>query len=86
MANVLTTQIIPIGNSRGVRIPKVWLEQLDLGPEVEMGLQADQIVIRPARRARDGWQAQFAALAGGSDDRLLDAEMPTTWDETEWEW
>ena len=64
MGSVLKTQIIPIGNSRGVRIPKVWLEQLDLGPDVEMALQADQIVIRPARRARAGWREQFRALAG----------------------
>ena len=86
MNNVLKTQIIPIGNSRGVRIPKVWLEQLGLGPEVEMAVQADQIVIRSAHQAREGWQAQFAALAGGADDGLLDAPTPTEWDETEWQW
>ena len=86
MTNTLKTQIIPIGNSRGVRIPKVWLDQLALGPEVEMGLQGDQIVIRPARRAREGWQARFAALASGSDDHLLDRPIPTEWDETDWEW
>ena len=86
MTNVLKTQIIPIGNSRGVRIPKVWLDQLDLGPEVEMALQADQIVIRPARQARDGWAAQFSALAASQDDQMLDAALPTEWDEADWEW
>lgn len=86
MGSVLKTQIIPIGNSRGVRIPKVWLEQLDLGPDVEMALQADQIVIRPARRARAGWREQFRALAGSGAEPRLEAPTPTAWDETEWEW
>ena len=86
MGNLLKTKIIQIGNSRGVRIPKVWLEQLDLGPEVEMAVQAGQIVIRPARRAREGWLEQFRSLAGGSDDRLLDEARPTAWDAAEWEW
>jgi len=84
--NVLKTQIIQIGNSRGVRIPKVWLDQLDLGPEVEMVVQADQIVIRPARRARQGWWQQFRALTREGEDRLLDEATPTRWDEDEWEW
>jgi antitoxin MazE len=86
MSNVLKTQIIQIGNSRGVRIPKVWLEQLDLGPEVEMAVQADQIVIRPARRPRAGWLEQFRALASSGDNGLLDEITPTQWDEAEWEW
>ena len=86
MSDVLKTQIIQIGNSRGVRIPKVWLEQLKLGSEVEMAMQADQIVIRPTHRAREGWAEQFRALASKSDTGLLDEITPTEWDEAEWEW
>jgi antitoxin MazE len=82
----LKTRIIRIGNSRGVCIPKAWLEQLRLRTEVEITLQADKIVIRAARNPRDGWEASFAALPAQTDEGLLDAATPTQWDREEWDW
>ncbi len=81
-------RIVRIGNSRGVRIPKQILEQTGLGDEVELDVQQDHIVIRPARRARADWVAQFRAMAEQGDDRLLDGDqaLASRWDETEWEW
>ena len=84
--NAITTQIVKIGNSRGVRIPKVLLDQLDLGPEVEIAVQGNQLVIRPASRPRDGWDEQFRAMAERGEDQLLDKPAPTAWDQTEWTW
>jgi antitoxin MazE len=86
MSTVLKTRIIKIGNSHGVRIPKVWLEQLDVTEEVEMAIESDQIVIRPARHRRDHWEVQFREMAAQQDDRLLDQPAPTRWDQDEWEW
>ncbi|MBI4772427.1 MAG: AbrB/MazE/SpoVT family DNA-binding domain-containing protein [Chloroflexi bacterium] len=86
MGTVLKARIVKIGNSRGIRIPKVWLDQLALGEEVEMAVQSDQIVIRPARRPRHNWEEQFRALAAQGDDRLLDEAIATRWDKEEWEW
>jgi antitoxin MazE len=86
MANAATTHLIRIGNSRGVRIPKVWLEQLDLGDEVEMAVEADQLVIRSARRPRQGWEEQFKTMHARGDDRPV-ADLPASaWDRQEWEW
>ncbi len=88
MPTVLKTRIVKIGNSQGIRIPKVFLEQTRLGDEVELELQADQIVIRPARRTREGWDTAFQTMAEQGDDQLLDRDMlpATTWDEDEWTW
>ena len=86
MTNVVKAKIIRIGNSQGVRLPKIWLDQLNLGPEVEMAMQSDKIVIRPALRPRQAWDEQFAAMAQAGDDRLLDAVVPTSFDKDEWEW
>jgi antitoxin MazE len=54
MSKVVKSHLVRIGNSRGVRIPKVWLDQLNLGEEVEMAVQADRLVIRSAHRPRQG--------------------------------
>lgn len=88
MSTVLKTRIVKIGNSQGIRIPKLFLEQTHLGEDVELEIQADHIVIRPAHHARQGWDAAFEAMAEASDDQLLDGDvlLPTAWDDDEWTW
>jgi antitoxin MazE len=83
----IRTHIIKIGNSQGIRIPKVLLDQSALVDEVELEVRAGQIVIRPVRATRAGWEEQFQAMHALADDHLLDEEFPATvWDEEEWEW
>ena len=88
MSSAVKARIVKIGNSQGVRIPKLLLDQADLGEEVELELQGEQIVIRSAHRARHDWSDQFKAMAARGDDKLLDDEalVSTAWDEDEWEW
>lgn len=84
----LRTRIVPIGNSRGIRIPKPVLEQSGIGEEVEIYVVDGQIVIRGASRPRQGWDESFREMAAEGDDRLLDegASSSTEWDQEEWEW
>lgn len=86
MDTSIKTQLIKIGNSRGVRIPKIWLDQLKFSDDVELVIQPTQLVIRPAHAPRAGWAEQFSAMAAHGDDALLDAHAPTTWEKDEWEW
>ena len=89
MSTVVKARIIRIGNSQGVRIPKVLLEQAGLPGEVELEAQENQLVIRPvATPPRQGWEEQFREMAARGDDKLLDAEMVSgsQWDESEWTW
>ena len=86
MSTVLKTHVVKIGNSHGIRIPKVWLSQLGLSGDVEMTLQHGRLVVRPAKRARTGWDAQFEAMAKHGDDTLVDEYTPTEWDNSAWAW
>jgi antitoxin MazE len=88
MAATIKTRIVKIGNSHGIRIPKLLLEQVGLEGEVELEAQVDQLIVRPVAPARRGWDEQFQAMAAHGDDRLLDGDipLPTAWDEREWEW
>ena len=81
----MRSRIVRIGNSQGVRLPKVLIEQAGLDEEVELRVEAGQIVIAAARTTRAGWAeaAQRAHAAG--DDRLEDT-VATRFDDTEWKW
>lgn len=84
--NTIRTQMIKIGNSRGIRIPKTLIDQVKLGNEVEIAVQRGQLVIRPVSRPRSGWDAQFRAMAEQGDDQMLDKPVPTKWDRSDWVW
>jgi len=84
----MKANIIRIGNSQGIRIPKVLLEQTQLSGEVELEVRHRAIVIRPASQPRRGWAEQFRAMAAHGDDRLVDPDTPghASWDWDEWQW
>ena len=84
--NSYTTRLIRVGNSRGVRIPKLMIDQAGLGEEVEISVRREGLMIGPVHGRRAGWDAQFAAMAAQGDDQLLDTHQSTEWDDTEWTW
>jgi len=87
MASVIRTRLVRIGNSQGVRIPKVVLEQLKLTDTIELEIQDDQLIVRPSKAVRANWAAQFQHMADQGDDQLFDtAPIRTQWEETEWHW
>ena len=64
----------------------IWVKELELGEEVEMAVEADRLVVRSARRPREGWDEAFREMADRGDDRLLDGVVATRWDGDEWQW
>ena len=51
----MKTELVRIGNSRGVRIPKPFIEQCGLGETVELRVANDCLIISPgASHARAG--------------------------------
>jgi antitoxin MazE len=83
----LKTDLIRIGNSRGVRIPKPVIEQCGLGQRVELQVGNNRLVISPDQRRRQGWEGLFRA-AGPSvrDELLLETTEPSEFDREEWKW
>ena len=86
MAMTVRSKVVKIGNSRGIRIPRALLEQAGLSDEVEMMVEENKLIIRSARLSRQGWEAQFTAMAEHADDQLLDQAPSTQWDKDEWTW
>ena len=88
MSDVVKTRIIQIGDSCGIRIPQPLEDQFQVGDEVELTVESREVMIRPVRHPRHGWDEHFKTMAQCGDDHLLDVTVPslTQWDEDEWEW
>jgi len=82
----MRARIIQIGNSRGVRLPRVLLEQAHLTEEVQLEATPNQIVIRSAHSPRDGWEDAFRLMAARSDDVLEEEFIAHSFDKEDWEW
>jgi antitoxin MazE len=79
------TRIVRIGNSRGIRVPKLLLDQAALPDEVELRAEPGRIVVSAASRPRAGWAAK-ARTMHERDDRLLDDTTATRFDRADWRW
>ena len=83
----MRTELVRIGNSRGVRIPKPLIEQCGLGDTVELRVENDCLVISPERRPRQGWEEAFrSAGLAARDELLLENAEPNDFDRKEWRW
>jgi antitoxin MazE len=83
----MKVNLVPIGNSKGVRIPRSVIDQCGLGDEIEMLVRDGTIVLAPARGPRAGWDEAFETMAAAGDDALLLPEhLEHEWDEEAWAW
>ncbi len=82
----MKVDIIPIGNSRGIRIPKALLEQCGFSNSADVAIEDNHLVLRPSTSARKGWGKSFSAMTAHHDDTLLDSHRSTAFDESEWQW
>lgn len=82
----MKTRITRIGNSPGVRIPKVLLEESGLEGEVELRVTPEGILIEQAAVPRAGWDDDARMIRERAEDGLLDEPTPTRFDESEWIW
>jgi antitoxin MazE len=83
----MRTELVRIGNSRGIRIPKPIIEQCGLGETVEVRVENDCLIISPERRRRQGWNDAFRASgAAANDELMLETAQPNEFDGKEWRW
>jgi len=82
----MKSQIIQIGNSQGVRLPKILLEQSRISGEIDLELHPDGILIRNVQKPRSGWDAAFKSMAENDDSDLDSSPASTQFDKQEWQW
>ena len=79
-------QVVKIGNSRGIRIPKSVIDQLYIQDKLELEVHENEIVLKPVKgRVREGWRESFADMHGKGEDEQLVPELEDE-ESFDWEW
>ena len=63
--------VIPIGNSKGIRLPKTLLEKYHIKDTVELILEKGYIIIKPKSSPRKGWDKAFKKMHSNKEDKSL---------------
>ena len=82
----MVVSVIPIGNSKGIRIPKAILEQLNIKDKLDLEIEDKHLVLKPIiRKPREGWALELKEMGSNHDDVLI---LPDSGDPEgyEWEW
>ena len=82
----MRVELIRVGNSRGIRIPKPIIEQCGFVDAVELRVEHDHLVIAPARLPRDGWEEAFCTAGSSAHDELWVDTPASQFDRQEWRW
>lgn len=68
----MVINVVRIGNSRGIRIPKRVLADCGIGASVELRARGRKIILEPvARKVREGWEEAAKRARTRGDDALL---------------
>ena len=68
----MKASVISIGNSKGIRIPKTYVDELQIGKEVDIHIENRSIIIQPIEnKPRANWGQNFKKMAEFGEDELL---------------
>ena len=81
-------ELIRIGNSRGIRIPKSVIDQCGFGASVDLKIEEGRVILARDRKPREGWKEAVLAARGTipSDELLLEDIPEQEFDHDEWTW
>lgn len=82
----MKTELVRIGNSRGIRIPKPLIEQCGFGDQVDLRVDNECLIISPGRVPRAGWEEEFRAAGPAAEGELLLGTGANEFDGKEWRW
>ena len=78
--------IVKIGNSQGIRIPKNILEECGISEQIDIEVKIHSILIKPVN-PRKNWAESFKKMRENEDDKMLiDDNIDLENEDGEWEW
>jgi len=80
----MLVSVVSIGDSKGIRIPKNILNELNIENELDMHIYNGEIILkRLERMPREGWDAAFMEMHDSGDDELI---LPEQLEENSFNW
>ena len=80
----MKSNLIKIGNSKGVRITSSIIKECELGNEIEIKVVDKKIIIEALKEPRSNWAGSFEEMHKNKEDILI-AESSNNFDK-DWEW
>jgi antitoxin MazE len=82
----MLVSVVPIGNSKGIRLPKTIIEQLNVSDKLDLEVENQQIILKPVHSiTREGWIQSFQQMHQDKNDNLLMGDVVEN-EAFEWEW
>jgi antitoxin MazE len=84
---ITTAELVRIGNSKGLRIPKAIRERVGLKGKVTLTVSGNALIVRAKSNPRAGWAKQYASALRdeGPDEKIWPDDMADTFNE-DWTW
>jgi len=88
----MQVNVVKIGNSKGIRIPKKVLDQCQVDDALELSVENNVIILKPVhRKPREGWAEAIAAShkkygEEAVDKEWLEADLLGDAEVEDWEW
>jgi antitoxin MazE len=76
--------VIPIGNSKGIRLSKTILEKYNITDKVELILEQGYMILKSKTEPRSGWDNAFKNMHDSGNDQLLIQDVFDEEDFEEW--
>ena len=69
----MITKIVPIGNSKGIRIPNHIIKLLHIKNKVDLIVDEnkEEIILKPIKKIRKGWDDKFKMMNKNKEDELI---------------
>ncbi|MGC2109305.1 MAG: AbrB/MazE/SpoVT family DNA-binding domain-containing protein [Candidatus Korobacteraceae bacterium] len=81
----MKTELVRIGNSRGIRIPKPIIEQCGFEEAVELRVEGNSLILSSPQKPRLGWREAFRTAGASPRDEIL-LDVSNEFDREEWTW
>jgi antitoxin MazE len=80
----MKTNLIKIGNSKGIRINSNTIKECELSSEVEINVVDKKIIIEAVKEPRANWNKSFKKMHKNKEDVLLISDNNAF--DKDWEW
>jgi antitoxin MazE len=84
----MNLELIDIGNSKGIRLPKPVIEACGIEKFMQLIIEDGKIIISPLKSLRAGWNEAFkkAGLDESSSASTEFSQIPNDFDHNDWTW